>query len=312
MKKTLPKTKMTLRMFVFGNKGKNGLLRMVPFYFIMICAGFIFLYPLIGALVTSLLSPEDLVDPTVKWIPTQFYLGNYIQAYKTLNFLKSFFHSLLMSVIPAVLQTAAAAVIGFGLARFRFPGKTLMVLLAVGTFFVPQQVTLIPRYLLFDKYEMLNTVWSVYLPAITGQGINSAIFILVFMQFFRSYPLVLDEAAELDGANKWTVFFKIGLPMAKSAIVLSLLFSFVWYWNETLQSNLLFGEAYITLPMMLQQFTYRFEAMFGADAASGGITVSTAISMAGTILSILPVLILYMFMQKQFVESIEKTGITGE
>ena len=80
-------------------------------------------------------------------------------------------------------------------------------------------------------------------------------------------------------------------------IVLSLLFSFVWYWNETLQSNLLFGGAYVTLPMMLQQFTYRFEAMFGGDASGGAITVSTAISMAGTLLSILPVLILYVFMQ---------------
>lgn len=312
MKKTLPKTKLSIRKLVLGNKGKNGLLRMVPFYFVMICAAFIFLYPLLGALVTSFLSPEDLVDPTVSWIPTQLYFGNYIQAYEILNFLKSFFHSLLMSVIPALLQTAAAAVIGFGLARFRFFGKTLMVVLMVCTFFVPQQVTLIPRYLLFDEYEMLNTVWSVYLPAITGQGINSAIFILVFMQFFKSYPLVLDEAAELDGANKWTVFFKIGLPMAKSAIVLSLLFSFVWYWNETLQSNLLFGGAYVTLPMMLQQFTARFEAMFGADASGGAVTVSTAISMAGTLLSILPVLILYVIMQKQFVESIEKTGITGE
>ena len=285
---------------------------MIPFYFIMCCTSFIFLYPLLGAVITSLMSKADLVDPSVAWIPTEWYIGNYEQAIEILNFGRSFLHSMLMSLVPAFLQTAATAVIGFGLARFKFPGKSLMIVLIIATFFVPQQVTLIPRYLLFDKYNMLDTVWSIFLPSVTGQGLNSAIFILVYMQFFRSYPIALDEAAELDGANKWTIFFKIGIPMAKSATIMSLLFSFVWYWNETQQANLLFGGAFQTLPMMLQQFNARFAALFGGDTSGGITTANTAISMAGTLLSILPVLVLYIVMQKQFVESIEKSGITGE
>lgn len=312
MKKTIPKTVGAWKHFLLGGRKHDGLLKTILFYFIMCCISFIFLYPLLGAIITSLMSVGDLVDPSVTWLPTEWYMGNYAQAMKILDFWTSFFHSMLMSLVPAILQTAATAVIGFGLARFKFPGKKLMLILVIATFLIPQQVTLIPRYLLFDKWNLLDNVFSVFLPSVTGQGLYSTIFILVFMQYFSSYPVALDEAAELDGAGQWRIFLKIGIPMARSAIVMSVLFSFVWYWNETQQANLLFGGAYHTLPMMLQQFNSRYEAMYGADVSGGITTANTAISMAGTLLSILPVLLLYIFMQKQFVESIERSGITGE
>ena len=155
MKRVSPQKINGWRRFWLGSKEKSGLLKMIPFYFIMCCTSFIFLYPLLGAVITSLMSKADLVDPSVAWIPTEWYIGNYEQAIEILNFGRSFLHSMLMSLVPAFLQTAATAVIGFGLARFKFPGKSLMIVLIIATFFVPQQVTLIPRYLLFDKYSIL-------------------------------------------------------------------------------------------------------------------------------------------------------------
>lgn len=278
-------------------------------YFVLIGIGFVYLYPILYMLVNSLLSPADLVDPSITWLPTGLYLENYVEAFRTLDFVKSFGTSLLMSLVPAVLQTGVSALVGYGLARFRFPLKNLLLVLILITFLLPSQVMMVPRYVLFDGYHLTDTVWVQFLPAILGQGLNSAIFIVVYYQYFSSYPIALDEAAEIDGAGKIKIFTRIAIPMASGATTLSMLFSFVFYWNETYQSNLMFGGALQTLPLKLQSFTLQYEALFGEGAAG---SANEAISLAGTFLSILPLLILYIVFQRQFVESIEASGITGE
>ena len=278
-------------------------------YLILIGIGFVYLYPILYMLVNSLLSPADLVDPGVTWLPTGLYLENYKEAFQTLDFVKSFGISMLMSLVPAVLQTMVAALVGYGLARFRFPFKRLLLVLILVTFLLPSQVMMVPRYVLFDSYHLTDTVWVQFLPAILGQGLNSAIFIVVYYQYFSSYPIALDEAAEIDGAGKFKIFTRIAMPMASGATILSMLFSFVFYWNETYQSNLMFGGKLQTLPLKLQSFTKQYEAIFGEGAAG---STNEAISLAGTFLSILPLLILYIVFQRQFVESIEASGITGE
>ena len=153
-----------------------------------------------------------------------------------------------------------------------------------------------------------------WLSAFTGQGLKSAVFILVFQQVFNGYPISLDEAAELDGAGKYKVFFKIALPIARPAIVLSTLFSFVWYWNETRQSGLYFGEVIKTLPMKLGSFAASYANLYDSAGAAtdAAMSINEAVTLAGTMLSCLPILIMFIILQKQFVESIEKSGITGE
>lgn len=279
-------------------------------YILLASVGFVYLYPIIYMLLGSLLSPADQSDPTVKWIPTSFYFENYISAFETLDFAHSFLRSLIVSLGPALLQTAAAAIIGFGFARFKFPLKNLWFILLILTFIIPVDVTLIPRYVLYYQYGITDTYLPAYLPAIFGQGIKSALFILVFFQFFKSYPISFDEAAELDGAGKIKVFLRIAVPMAGPAIVISILFSFIWYWNETAQFNVYFGSKLPTLPMMLAQFTARYEAIYGVAADGNGL--SNSITLAGTTLSILPVIILFIAFQRYFIESVERSGITGE
>lgn len=279
-------------------------------YLILASVGFVYIYPIIYMLLGSLLSPGDQGDPTVKWIPTKFYFENYAIAFETLDFGKTFLRSVIVSLGPAILQTAATAIIGFGFARFDFPLKNLWFVLMISTFIIPVDITLVPRYVLYYQYGITETYLPAYLPAIFGQGIKSALFILVFYQFFKSYPISFDEAAELDGAGKIGVFLRIAVPMAVPAIVLSLLFSFIWYWNETSQFSLYLGNNLSTLPMQLQQFTARYEALYGT-AAEGNMLASST-TLAGTTLSILPVIILFLVFQKQFIESVERSGITGE
>lgn len=278
-------------------------------YIILIGMGFVYLYPIIYMVVNSFLSVNDLTDPTVTWIPTEICFDNFKLAFQTLDFFRSFGLSMVMSLVPAVLQTTVTAIVAYGLARFKIPFNKMILVLILVTFLLPSQVMLVPRYVLFDNYYITDTVWAQFLPAIFGQGINSAIFILVYYSYFASYPIVLDEAAEIDGAGKWKIFTSISLPMAKGATILSMLFSFVFYWNETYQSNTLWGGKIQTLPLKLQSFTLQYEAIYGKEAAG---SISESVSLAGTLLSILPLLIMYIVFQRQFVESIESTGITGE
>ena len=304
--------KSALRRLFLGNNEKNGLVAVLLYFLILAGIGFIYLYPILYMIVGSFLSPEDLVDPAVSWIPTSVYFGNFVKAWNTLHFLPSFLSSVVMTAAPAALQCLCTACIGYGLARFEFPLKKLWMALVIATFIIPGPVTLVPRYVMYYTYGFIDTPLPSFIPALLGQGLRSAIFILIFWQFFRSYPKALDEAAEIDGAGRLKVFWRIAMPMASSAIVLCLLFSFVWYWNETAQSGLYFGKVIQTLPMRLNNFAASYQSMYNKTNLTTTSRLNESISLAGTFLSILPMLLLYLFLQKQFVESIERSGIAGE
>ncbi len=295
------------------NQGTS-VLKKVIMYALLISIGFVFLYPFLYMVVNSFMSPEDLMNPAVSWVPTKIYFENYVKAFETLDFGRSFWNSLYISLIAAVLQTIVAAVTGYGLARFNVKLKGIIFVLILATFVLPVETLLIPRYVMFNNYNMLDSPLPLWLSAFTGQGLKSAVFILVFQQVFNGYPISLDEAAELDGAGKYRVFFRIALPIAKPAIVLSMLFSFVWYWNETRQSGLYFGEVIKTLPMKLGSFAASYADLFASAGTEtdAAMSINEAVTLAGTMLSCLPILIMFIILQKQFVESIEKSGITGE
>ena len=281
-------------------------------YFILTGMGFVFLYPLLYMLSVSFMDTEDLVDATVTWIPTHLSVESFVKAAKTLQFWDGLKDSLIMTVIPAALQTFTLALAGYGLALYRVPGKRFWLVLAVFIFLIPTQVTMIPRFLLFNSYHTIGTIWPVYLISLFGQGVKSSVFLLIYYNFFKSYPKSMDEAAKIDGAGAATVFFRIALPMAKPALVLTYLFSFIWIWNDTTQLPQYSTGAVTTLPMHLQQFVERFNKLYASVGVSTGGSLNESIRLAGTLLTILPLIVLYFIVQRQFVESIERTGLTGE
>lgn len=299
--------------WALGSHERMSPLLLLVYYIVLVGVGFIYVYPILYMIVNSFMSPADLADPSVTWMPTSLYLGNFISALKTLDFGKSLLNSLYMTIGPAILQTFTASFVGFGLARFEFPLKKLWILLIVATFLLPAQVMLVPRYALFYNYGMINTIFPSYLPALLGQGLRSAIFILVFYMFFSSYPIAYDNAASIDGASSLQIYTRVALPMSKPAIVLSMLFSSVWYWNETSQAGMYFGTKIATLPLQLENFVARYESIFGRDDSINSVTrLNEATTLAGTLLSIILLLVLYICLQRQFVESIDRTGIAGE
>jgi multiple sugar transport system permease protein len=311
-KRQSKRIKNKVRRYFLGSADKRGLLSNLCTYGILTGLGFVFVYPLIYMLSVSFMDTKDLVDSTVTWIPNRLSLESFSRAGNTLEISGAIWDSLKMTVLPAFLQTASLALAGYGLGRYPVPLKKLWIALAVLVFLIPAQVIVIPRFLLFNSQGMIGTVLPTYLISILGQGIKSSVFLLVYFQFFSTYPRALDEAAQIDGAGRFRIFAKIALPMAMPAVVVCFLFSFIWIWNDTTTFTQFSEGAAITLPMRLQMFVERFNRIYSSSNVSTGGALNESIRLAGTLLTILPLIAIYLVLQKQFVESIERSGITGE
>jgi multiple sugar transport system permease protein len=301
-----------IKRFLFGSRSSYGALFTIVLYLLLIALGFVYLYPLLFMFVTSLKSPTDLLNPMVQWIPTEIYMGNYVKAWRVLNYPTTIVSSILVSFIPSLIQAAVCSVIGYGLARYRFKGKGLIFALIMATFIIPAQNTAIPQMLTFKSLGLLGNVFAIILPALFGQGYRSAIFILIFYQTFMSLPKVLEEAARLDGASDLKVFLLVGLPAAVPAFIVSIIFSTVWYWNESYLTLMFLEGGVQTLPMQLAKFTQAYENLYPSGMVNIFDRLNEAVKLAGTFLNILPLLVMYFVLQKWFVESVEMTGITGE
>ncbi len=297
--------RMKIRRFFLG---KDGIVGKIVLYGLLLTIGFVYLFPLIKMFTTSIMDLSDLVNPVVEWIPTKLYLENYRTGLIVLKYGSTLLFSLAVTLVPALLQTAVTSLTGYALAKFKVRGRRIVFALILLTYLLPQQVYMIPKFVLFDQFGILKTAWSIIFPATFGQGLSSAIFILIFYQFFRIQPPALDESAEIDGANPYQIFFRIGVPLAAPAYLSAFLFSFVWYWNETYISSLFLGTDLYTLQLKL----FNFQSQFNLATGIAQTATNEAIRYAATILIILPVLVVYAVMQKWFVEGIDKTGVTGE
>lgn len=308
----LAERKDAIRGFFLGTRTSYGLLFTVILYLLLLAIGFIYLYPLLFMLITSFKSPADLLNPMVQWIPSELYWGNYLKAYRVLDYPNTLMSSILVSVVPSLLQTFVCSLIGYGLARYQFRGKPVLFALILATFIIPPQTTVIPQMLAYRQLGLLGNILALVLPAVFGQGFRSAIFILIFYQTFLSLPKVLEEAARLDGASDLKVFLRIAVPAAIPSYIVSIIFSIVWYWNETYLTVVFLEGGIQTLPMQLSKFVQAYQNLYPPGTVNIFDRLNEAVKLSGTFLNILPLLLMYFILQKWFVESVERTGITGE
>ena len=309
-------SKEKFRKFMFGTKEKKGFTKLFFIYALLICIGFIYLYPILYMVSKSFMSLDDLLDTSISWIPSSLNFSNYAQAAKSMDFWKSFGQSIIIAGVPTLCNLVSCALIGYGLARFEFPGKKVVLGIIIFTFVLPSQITMIPTYVLYSKLGILGTLWAFILPSCLGMGINAPIFIMIFWQFFRQVPKVLIEAAQIDGAGSLKSFFRISLPSASPAIITVTLFSFVWYWNESYLtemyvSGVMTKSGWSSLVIQLDNFATNYSD-YAKTATNAVTSLNESINMSGTVLSILPLLVMYFILQRYFVESIDRTGITGE
>jgi len=308
-------TKEKLHKFVFGTRERQGLGQQIAVYGLLIIIGFIFIYPILYMISTSFMDRNDLLDSSVKWLPSSLYIQNYIAAAKSMDFWKTLGKGVIIAGVPTLFNVLTCMIVGYGFARYEFKLKKLFMGILLFSYILPDQVTMIPTYVLYNDMGILGTIWTFVLPALLGNGINSAIFILIFYSFFKQVPKVLMEAAYIDGAGHFKAFFKIAIPSAVPAIITVFLFSFVWYWNESYLTEmyvqgLTTKSEWTNLVIQLKNF----DSNFSTRATTGDMATSLneSVRMAATSLSILPLFLMYLVLQRQFIESIDRTGITGE
>ncbi|AUD65327.1 ABC transporter permease [Tenericutes bacterium MZ-XQ] len=301
--------KIKARKFLFGMNFVDGFVYKFVIYTLLISFSYIYLYPVLFMTVNSFMTVDDLINPGVKWIPTALQFENYGRALQVLELPGSIVSTTSYVLKVSISVTISSAIIGYGFAKFRFPLKNLLFVLMLATFILPSQVTMVANLVIFNNLGLMSTQNAMIFPAIFGQGVNAAIYILIFYQFFKTIPGVLMESAEVDGASQFRIFTRIAVPLAIPSFLIVFLFSFVWYWNETFITSLYVGGR-ITLPLKLQAFRSSYETLF--PPGSAGSELNEAIMLAGNMLTILPLLVLYFIAQRYFVESIDRTGITGE
>lgn len=304
------------------SREKQPLLKMQLFAWVLIRAVlvtglcFVILYPIFFKISISFKERADMLDPTVLWIPKHFTLDNFRFAAHTLHYADTFLNSLFISLLTTLLQVISCSLAAFGFARLRFKGSGILFALAVFTIVVPPQTLMIPTYLNFRFFDLagllslfgghgvnlLDSYWPFILQAATGMGIKSGLFIFIFRQFFRGIPKELEEAAYIDGCGVFQTFYRIMLPNAVPAIVTVFLFSFVWMWNDNYYVSLLLTRIKVLSTML--------PTMWTATQFEDGL-YAYMIKNTGELLFIAPIIILYVFVQRYFVESVERTGIVG-
>jgi len=280
-------------------------------YVLIISIGFMFMYPIFNMISLSFMSLDDLLNGQVHWIPSTFHLMNYQTAIRVLDIPNSLYSSLRVVLLPAIAATLSSALIGYGFSRFEFPLKKMWLVLVLTVYILPSQLILLPQFVWFRNIGLLGSVWTLILPASFGQGLFSTIYILIFYSFFNMIPKSLDEAAYIDGASEGRVFWEIGVKLSFQPLIICLAFSFVWYWNDYYRVSYLLMQTDIkTLVQMLNIF----EANYTQLENIGEFTqrINEPILMAGTMLSILPLLVVYFGLQRYFVESVDSTGLTGQ
>lgn len=295
------------RYFIFGKEADKGLIFRLFIYLILIDTAYIYLNPILYMISTMVKDAADLLDPAVNWVPRTIYTGVLQDAWQKLRYPSAFTLSLTISLGVSLLQTVSCAVAGYAFARLEFPFKKFWMFCLILTFIVPTQVIILPNLIFASSLGIMKTYIPIIVPALFGHGLKGALFVIIYRQFFSTQPKELEEAAKIDGANVFKVFYKVMLPLAKPAILVVFLFSFVWTWNDYyLPSMYLNGAKDVPLSMGISQI----QAMLDQQAKDFGPSIfDEPLKMATSFLIILPPLILYTFTQRWFVEGVERTGL---
>lgn len=262
-------------------------------------ATLVMLYPILWLVGSSFKAPDEIWVNQTAIIPTEPYPQNYPNGWAGfggISFENFYRNSLFYAVVGTALAVSASAVVAYGFARIRFVGKQMWFAIMLLTLMLPTQVQIIPQYIVFSRLGWLNTFYPLLLPRLGGQ----AFFIFMIIQFIRSIPVDLDEAAMIDGAGKVSVFYRIILPQLTPAIVTAAIFSFYWTWDDFLIPLIYLNRPELyTVSLALRTFS----------DPSGQTDWGAIFAMSS--LSLLPVFVIFVAFQRYLVEGISTTGLKG-
>ena len=286
---------------------------------LFILLAFVVIYPFFTKITSMFMTSEDVYDLSVSYIPKHFTFDNVKKAAELLDIGKSFFLSLEFVAVVALLEMVSCTLVGYGLARFKFKLATPLLIIAVVGLVLPPIILQIPLYTLFRNFRLfgliplinggegisfINTqIPSIFLAA-TASGFRCGLYILIMRQYYRTMPAELEEAAYIDGAGPFGAFVRIMVPSSVTMMITVFLFAFVWTWLDSDFVPNFMGETEVLSNMVMGlngQYT---------GGAADEVTCNL-IAYAGILFLIVPLLILYAFTQRFFVQSVERSGLVG-
>jgi ABC-type glycerol-3-phosphate transport system permease component len=255
--------------------------------------------PFLWMLSTSLKYPSDVFTLDIEWFPSRPTFDNYIKMFEIAPVARWMFNSVLVSVTSTALCLMFGAMAGYALARMRFPGRRFLFGLFLASLMVPTEVSIVPMLLGFIKVGWANSYQALILPTVAN-----VFSVYIFRQFFLKFPLELEEAARMDGAGHFTIFWRIAFPLARAPLIAAAVIIFTLNWNNFLWPLLVtFEESMKTMPVGI--------AAFAPVVGSHTQLESYSLAMAGVTLLSLPSLILFFFLQKHFIHGIASSGLKG-
>ena len=289
---------------------------------LLIGLSYIILLPFLSKISSSFMSQSDLYDHMVKFIPRHPTLTNIKFVYDYTAYPTAFFNTFFLSLICASLNVFVASVVGYGLARFQFRGRMLIFAMVIVSMVIPPQTIQISSFMKFKYFDVLgifqatlghplnlvNAPWPVIFLSATGFSIKNGLYILILRQFFIKVPPELNEAAEVDGAGAARTFFQIIWPTARPMASTVFLLAFSWQWLDIYYAGTFFPN-YPVLANMVAKVANSMTDTFGMlydYSAKQSMLINTTLLMI-----IIPLLLLYLIAQKQFVQGIEHSGIVG-
>lgn len=303
----------------FLNSVKNFLVSLLRAA-ILIGVGYVILSPVIGIIVNSISSNKDAYNPMVFVLPQFPTLERYALVIERMNYFPTMIRDLLYTLTLTALQLLVCSMVGYGFARFDFPLKKLLFGCVVVMIVIPAHTIMLPLYMTFKSFDpfgivsaikgtpgIMGTVVPMYIMTLLGCGVRSGLYIYIFNQFFRGLPKEIEEAALVDGCGVWYTYFRIMLINAMPAVITVAVFSIVWQFNDTFYAKLFL----ISEDVVISKKISSLQAVIANADKILDTTIQELYLDAGIVLIILPILIIYLVLQKYFIEGVERSGIVG-
>lgn len=287
---------------------------------ILVGVGYTILAPVIGMAVNSIASTEDLYNPMMFLFPKYPTWEKYALVIKRMGYFATMARDLLYTVSLTAIQVFVCSMVGYGFARFNFKFKGLLFAGVVLMITIPAHTIMLPLYMTFKSFDpfgivtalkgtpgVMGTVVPMFLMTILGCGVRSGLYIYIFNQFFRGLPKEIEEAAFVDGAGVWYTYFRIMLVNAMPAVITVAVFSLVWQFNDTFYAKLFLISENVVISKKISSLA----GVLANQDKILNVSIQQQHVNAGILLVVLPILILYLILQKRFIEGVERSGIVG-